>query len=89
MGGVQDFSKLREGNFFYIDKTAFILEWWSEEQAIDDVSLILCLRRFGKTLLLSTVERFSPPDTPIEQISLKALTCEKIWTFAPCKVPGL
>ena len=26
--GVQDFSKLKEENLFYIDKTAFIKEWW-------------------------------------------------------------
>ena len=58
MGGVQDFSKLREGGFFYVDKTSFIRQWWSTEQATDDVSLILRPRRFGKSLLLSTVEQF-------------------------------
>ncbi len=58
LGGAQDFSKLREDNFFYVDKTAFIRQWWGEEKASDDVSLILRPRRFGKTLLLSTVEQF-------------------------------
>ena len=26
--GIQDFGKLIKGNYFYIDKTAFIKEWW-------------------------------------------------------------
>lgn len=26
--GVQSFEKVREGNFYYIDKTLFIKEWW-------------------------------------------------------------
>ncbi len=58
LGGAQDFSKLREDNFFSVDKSAFIRQWWGAEQSGDDVSLILRPRRFGKTLLLSTVEQF-------------------------------
>ncbi len=27
--GVQDFSELREKHAFYVDKTAFIREWWN------------------------------------------------------------
>lgn len=26
--GIQSFDKLREGNYFYVDKTYFIKEWW-------------------------------------------------------------
>ena len=26
--GNQGFDKLRENNYFYVDKTAFIKEWW-------------------------------------------------------------
>lgn len=26
--GIQDFEELRKENYFYIDKTAFIKEWW-------------------------------------------------------------
>ena len=26
--GIQDFSKIRENNCFYVDKTNFIKEWW-------------------------------------------------------------
>ena len=46
--GAQDFSSLRERNCFYIDKTAFIKEWWESE---DSATLITRPRRFGKTLI--------------------------------------
>ncbi len=58
LDGVQDFSQLRERDYFYVDKTSFIREWWQGEQNNSGVSLILRPRRFGKTLLLSTVEQF-------------------------------
>ena len=45
--GIQSFDKLIEGNYFYIDKTSFIREWWENG---DDVTLITRPRRFGKTL---------------------------------------
>lgn len=53
--GVQDFSVIREKNYFYIDKTSFIKEWW---EGGDNVTLITRPRRFGKTLMMSTVEQF-------------------------------
>ncbi len=53
--GIQSFDKIREENYFYIDKTAFIKEWWDSG---DDVTLITRPRRFGKTLNLSMVEQF-------------------------------
>ena len=53
--GVQDFSNLIENNFFYIDKTAFIREWWNSGDA---VTLITRPRRFGKTLNMSMLESF-------------------------------
>ncbi|MBO5302815.1 MAG: AAA family ATPase, partial [Lachnospiraceae bacterium] len=53
--GVQDFSKLREENLFYIDKTSFIKEWW---ESGDEVTLIARPRRFGKTLNMSMLEQF-------------------------------
>ncbi len=40
---------------FYIDKTAFIKEWW---ESGDDVTLIARPRRFGKTLNMSMLEQF-------------------------------
>ena len=53
--GVQDFIKIRRENYFYIDKTDFIRQWW---ESGDDVTLITRPRRFGKTLTMSMVENF-------------------------------
>ena len=53
--GIQSFDKIRENNYFYIDKTSFIKEWWENG---DDVTLITRPRRFGKTLNMSMVEEF-------------------------------
>ena len=55
--GIQDFEKVRENNYFYVDKTSFIKEWW---ESGDDVTLITRPRRFGKTLNMSMVERSGP-----------------------------
>ena len=53
--GNQGFDKLRENNYFYVDKTAFIKEWW---EAGDDVTLITRPRRFGKTLNMDMLKCF-------------------------------
>ena len=53
--GIQDFSDLIKKNYFYIDKTDFIREWW---ESGDSVTLITRPRRFGKTLNMSMVEQF-------------------------------
>ena len=53
--GAQDFVRLIENEYFYVDKTAFIKEWW---ESGDDVTLITRPRRFGKTLNMSMLETF-------------------------------
>lgn len=53
--GNQDFEKIRVNDYFYIDKTKFIKEWW---EGGDSVTLITRPRRFGKTLNMSMVEKF-------------------------------
>lgn len=53
--GIQTFEKIRERQCFYVDKTAFIKEWWDNQ---DDVTLITRPRRFGKTLNMSMLEQF-------------------------------
>lgn len=53
--GIQRFDTLRENDYFYIDKTDFIREWW---ESGDAVTLITRPRRFGKTLNMSMVEQF-------------------------------
>lgn len=53
--GIQDFGKIIENGYFYIDKTLFIKEWW---ESGDEVTLITRPRRFGKTLTMSMTEQF-------------------------------
>ena len=53
--GHQDFEQLITNDYFYIDKTMFIKEWWERG---DSVTLITRPRRFGKTLMMNTVEKF-------------------------------
>lgn len=57
--GLQDFGDLIRKNYFYIDKTAFIKEWW---ESGDSVTLITRPRRFGKTLNISMMEHFFSVD---------------------------
>ena len=53
--GIQNYSEIIEKNYFYVDKTDFIKEWWENG---DSVTLITRPRRFGKTLNMSMVEQF-------------------------------
>lgn len=57
--GIQSFGEIIEGNYFYIDKTSFIKEWW---ESGDSVTLITRPRRFGKTLNMSMLEQFFSVD---------------------------
>ena len=53
--GIESFSEIREGNFYYVDKTEFINELLSNQFK---VNLITRPRRFGKTLTMSMLEDF-------------------------------
>ena len=53
--GIQGFDKLRTEDYYYIDKSDFISEWWENG---DDVTLITRPRRFGKTLNMDMVHCF-------------------------------
>ena len=53
--GEQYFQNLRQHDLFYVDKTKFIEEWWNSRSP---VTLITRPRRFGKTLMLDTVNTF-------------------------------
>ncbi len=57
--GYQDFELVRTEEIFYIDKTDFIRQWWETK---DQVTLITRPRRFGKTLNMSTLEKFFSTD---------------------------
>ena len=53
--GNQGFEDIRINDNFYVDKTAFIKEWW---EARDIVTLITRPRRFGKTLNMDMLKCF-------------------------------
>ena len=53
--GNQSFESIRKKDTFYIDKTAFIKEWWENE---DIVTLITRPRRFGKTFEYGYAQMF-------------------------------
>lgn len=53
--GIQDFGDLIRNQYFYVDKTSLIREWW---ESGDLVTLITRPRRFGKTLNMSMLEYF-------------------------------
>ncbi len=52
--GVQDFSILREGNYLYVDKTSLVYELTHTQRAV----FLSRPRRFGKSLLLSTIKYY-------------------------------
>ena len=54
--GVSDFEKLRENNYYYIDKTGFISKLLQTKSA--EVTLITRPRRFGKTLGMRMLASF-------------------------------
>ena len=53
--GTEFFAKLRQQNYYYVDKTTFLSELFRGHA---DVTLITRPRRFGKTLLLSMTQQF-------------------------------
>ena len=57
--GHQDFEEVRKRNYFYVDKTDFIRQWWKNG---DSVTLINRPGRFGKTLNMSMTEKFFSVD---------------------------
>ena len=54
--GISNFEKIREGGYYYIDKTNLISEFLSG--GIAEVTLITRPRRFGKSLGMSTLANF-------------------------------
>ncbi|MBQ5383790.1 MAG: AAA family ATPase, partial [Treponema sp.] len=52
--GVQDFKKLREDDFLYVDKTGLVYDLTHSNSAV----FLSRPRRFGKSLLLSTIKYY-------------------------------
>lgn len=71
--GWQSFEEIIKKGIVYVDKTEFISTWWSSD---DNVTLVTRPRRFGKTLMLSTVEAFFSSQQPEVQEAFKKL---KVW----------
>ena len=53
--GTKSFSRLVEGNYYFVDKTLMIKEFLDR---VTDVTLITRPRRFGKTLNMNTLKYF-------------------------------
>lgn len=76
--GIQNFEDLRNNNCVYIDKTALIYQLTHT----DKVYFLSRPRRFGKSLLVSTLEvYFSGKKELFEGLAMEQL--EKEWTVYP------
>ena len=64
---IEDYKKLIEGNYYFIDKTGFIM---SLIDGHSDVTLITRPRRFGKTLTMSMLKYFYANDDVAENRKL-------------------
>ena len=54
--GISDFAKIRDRNYYYVDKTKLISDLLEEEAA--EVTFITRPRRFGKTMAMSMLSHF-------------------------------
>ena len=52
--GIQEFDKIINGGYVYVDKTALIYRLVTE----GSIYFLSCPRRFGKSLLVSTLEAY-------------------------------
>ena len=73
--GNQDFASIIDNDYFYVDKTSFIRDWWDSG---DVVTLITRPRRFGKTLNLSMVNYFFSNKYPDGEKWFKGLD---VWKY--------
>ena len=81
----ETFAEVREKNRYYVDKTPYLKQIFSEDEAVDEnylingttVLLLTRPRRFGKTMLMNMFESFlkisgkNPGDTTIHQSYFK------------------
>ena len=77
--GIQTFSKIREGNYLYIDKTAYV---YRMTHSAPSYMFLSRPRRFGKSLLTSTLHSyFSGRKDLFHGLAMEKL--EKEWTEYP------
>ena len=77
--GIQTFSKLKEGNYVYVDKSELVCRM---THGASGYIFLSRPRRFGKSLLISTLEAyFSGKKELFEGLAMEQL--EKEWTVYP------
>ena len=76
--GIQDFAKLRENNFVYVDKTDMVFDITKN----DGVYFLSRPRRFGKSLLVSTIKYYFEGRHDLFK-GLKIENLEKKWETYP------
>ena len=76
--GIQNFEKVREDGFVYVDKTALVYQLVSE----GSYYFLSRPRRFGKSLLLSTFEAYFGGERELFK-NLALYDLEKDWTVYP------
>jgi len=76
--GIQSFEKIREGGFVYVDKTALVYKMTHEYSYV----FLSRPRRFGKSLLTSTLEAYFEGRKELFA-GLKMADLEKDWTKYP------
>ena len=73
--GIQTFSKIREGNFLYVDKTEYV---YRMTHSASSYMVLSRPRRFGKSLLTSTLHSyFSGREELFRGLAMEKL--EKEW----------
>ena len=76
--GIQTFEKIRSGNYLYVDKTKYIYELAHGYQYV----FLSRPRRFGKSLLVSTLESYFRGKKSLFK-GLAAAELETEWTEYP------
>ena len=77
--GIQTFSKIREGNYLYVDKTEYV---YRMTHSASSYMFLSRPRRFGKSLLTSTLHSyFSGRKELFHGLAMEKL--EKVWTEYP------
>ena len=77
--GIQTFSKIREGNYLYIDKTKYIVDFRKKSMSYVFLSRP---RRFGKSLFASTLQAYFEGRKELFE-GLAIADYEKEWTKHP------
>jgi len=81
--GIDDFKKMIEGEYYFVDKSPFIKELLDNK---GEVNLFTRPRRFGKTLTLSMLRYFFEKEEYLLSGSVDAQTCKSELLFKGFKI---